>query len=64
MTQEAQSHVQDNLEGKDRVGVQGRVKREGTYVYLRLSHTVVWQKSAQHCKAIILQLKINLKKEY
>ena len=64
MTQEAQAHVQDNLEGKDGVGMRGRVKREGTYVYLRLIHTVVWQKSAQHCKAIILQLKINLKKEY
>ena len=40
-------------------GVRGRFKREGTYVYLRLTHVVIWQKPAQHCKAIILQLKIN-----
>jgi len=32
-----------------------------TYVYLWLIHIVVWQKPIQHCKAIILQLKINLK---
>ena len=33
--------------------------REGTYVYLWLVHTDVWQKPAQNCKAVILQLKIN-----
>ena len=33
-------------------------KREGTYVYLWLIHVDVWQKPTQHCKAIILQLKI------
>ena len=32
-----------------------------TYVYLWLIHIVVWQKPIQHCKAIILQLKINFK---
>ena len=32
------------------------------YIYLRLIHTVVQQKATQHCKAIILQLKINFKK--
>ena len=32
--------------------------REGTHVYLRLIHTVVQQKPAQHRKAIILQLEI------
>ena len=32
----------------------------GTYVYVWLIHTVVWQKPTQHCKAIILQLNINL----
>ena len=37
----------------------GRLKREGTYVHLRLIHIVVWQKPTQHCKAIILQLKKN-----
>ena len=30
---------------------------EETYVYLWLIHVDVWQKSTQHCKAIILQLK-------
>ena len=38
-----------------------RFKREGTYVYLWLIHVDVWQKPTQFCKAIILQLKINLK---
>ena len=35
------------------------VLREEIYVYLWLIHTVVWQKPIQHCKAIILQFKIN-----
>ena len=39
-----------------------RFKREGTYVYLWLIHADVWQKPTQHCKAIIVQLKIKLKK--
>ena len=34
-------------------------KKEGTHVYLWLIHADVWQKPAQYCKAIILQLKIN-----
>ena len=38
--------------------VGGRFKRESIYVYLWLIH-VVWQKPIQHCKAIILQIKIN-----
>ena len=44
-----------------RVGweVGGRFMREGIYAYLRLIHVAVWQKPTQHCKAIILQLKIN-----
>ena len=37
--------------------VQGRE----TYVYLWLIHVDVWQKPTQYCKAIIVQLKINLK---
>ena len=41
-------------------GMGGRLKREGIYIYLQLIH-VIWQKPIQHCKAIILQLKINLK---
>ena len=35
-------------------------KREGTYVYLLLIHVDVWQKPTQYCKAVILQLKIDL----
>ena len=38
-----------------------RFKREGTHVYLWLIHGDTWQKQAQHCKAIILQLKLNLR---
>ena len=36
--------------------VGGRFKREGTNVYLWLIHVDVWQKSTQHCKALVLQL--------
>ena len=39
-----------------------QVKEEGTYTHLWLIHVVVWQKSTQDCKAIILQLKLNSKK--
>ena len=39
--------------------VEGRFKREGIYVCLRLIHAEVWQKPTQYCKAIILQLKID-----
>ena len=41
--------------------VGGRFKREGTYVYLWLIHDDVWQKSAQYCKVITLQLKKSYK---
>ena len=37
--------------------------REGTYVYLWLIYLVVQKKPTQHFKAIILQLKINLKRK-
>ena len=37
----------------------GTFKREGTCVYPWLIHVDVWQKTAQYCKAIILQLKRN-----
>ena len=40
--------------------VRGRFKREGAYVYLWLIHVDVWQKPTQDCKAIILQLTINI----
>ena len=41
--------------------MEGRFKREGTYVYLWLIHADVWPKAVQYCKAIILQLtSINL----
>ena len=39
----------------------GGFKREGTYVYLWLIYIDVWQKPTQLYKAIIIQLKINLK---
>ena len=32
------------------------------YIHTRLIHLVIWWKPIQHCKAIILQLKINFKK--
>ena len=41
--------------------VGGRLKREGTYLYLRLIHVVVWQKATQHCKATVpIKLKSQL----
>ena len=40
----------------------GRLKKEEIYVWLWQIHIVVQQKPTQHCKAIILHLKINLKK--
>ena len=51
----------DNLEGWD--GVEGgrEVQREATYMYLWLIHVDIWQKPTQHCKAIILHLKIKKK---
>ena len=40
-----------------------RFKREGTYVYLWLIHVDIWQKITKFCKAIILQLKRNVKRK-
>ena len=37
------------------------VQEWGTYVYLWLIHVNIWQKPAQYCTTIILQLKINEK---
>ena len=42
--------------------VRWRFKTEGTHVYLWLIHIVVWQKPTEHCKEIILWLKINFTK--
>ena len=41
----------------------GMLKREGIYAQLELIHVVVWKKPTQHCKVIILQLKIKIKKK-
>ena len=40
-------------------GVGGSFKKEGVSVYLWPIHIAVWKKSIQHCKAIILQIKMN-----
>ena len=55
------AHWQPRRVGRGGKGweVGGRFKMEGTYVYLWLTHVVVWQKPTQYCKAIILQLKTN-----
>ena len=37
------------------VGVGGKLKREGIYVYIWVIHIVVQQKLTQHYKAIIFQ---------
>ena len=42
--------------------MEGKFKREGTYVHLWLIHVDVWQKSNKYYKAIILQLNRVLKK--
>ena len=52
----------DHLMGWDGVGGGREVQEGGTHVYLWLIHVDGWQKPTQHGKAIILQLKINLKK--
>lgn len=37
---------------------QGReAQREGRYIYTRLRHAAVWQKLAQHCRTVTLQVK-------
>ena len=40
---------------------EGASRGRGTYVYLWLIHEDVWKNQTQNCKAIIFQLKINLK---
>ena len=51
------------MSGKGWEVEEGRFKREGTDVSLCLIHAGIWQKPTQHCKAVILQLKINVKKQ-
>ena len=41
--------------------VEGRFKSKEIYAHLWLIHVDVWHKPTQFCKAIILQLKNNLK---
>ena len=36
------------------------IQSEGTFIYVWMIHTDVWQKPTQYCKAITLQLKINI----
>ena len=43
--------------------VGGRFKKEEKRVYMWLIHNDIWQKPTQHCKAIVIQLKINEKKK-
>ena len=46
----------DYLKGLD-LEVEGRLQREGVYVYFWLIHTVVQQKRTQYHKAVFLHLK-------
>jgi len=39
--------------------VGGQFKKEGTHVYPWLTHVDVWQRPAQYCEAIFLQLATN-----
>jgi len=43
-------------------GVGRKLRREEIYVHLQLLHIVVLQKPRQHCKGIILHLKIKINK--
>ena len=47
--------LHDDLRGRVGVGVRGKLKREGIYVYIWLIHVVVQQKLTQHYKAIVFQ---------
>ena len=52
----------DNLEGWNGVGGGREVQEGEDMCILWLIYVDVWQKPTQHCKTIILELKINLKK--
>ena len=40
-------------------GMGGRLKRERKYVYIQLIYFVVQQKLTQHCKVIILKIRMS-----
>ena len=46
------------MKGGKRWEVGGRLKKEGSHVYLWLTHVDVWQRPTQYCEATFLQLKI------
>ena len=46
----------DNLDGWEGGG---EIQEGGDMCILRLIHVDVWQKPAQYCKTVVLQLKIN-----
>ena len=46
----------------DKVGGARGLQEGGDVYTCDLIHVDIWQKTTQHCKAIILQLKINFKK--
>ena len=50
----------DNLEGSG-WEMEGRLKREGTYVYLWLIHVDVWQKPTQYCNYASIKNKLREK---
>ena len=65
MTQGTDTYALRRPRGVGWGGSWGSFKTEGPHVYPCLIRIVVWQKTTQHCKAVILQLKINkLKKQY
>ena len=51
--------LRDNLEWWKEWEVEGKLKREGIYIYLGPIHVDMWQKPTRYCRAIILQLKIS-----
>ena len=59
MTQEVQTGAPWQPKGAGWEEIGGRFEREGIYVYFWLLHIVVQQKPIQHCKAMIVSLKIN-----
>ena len=63
LTQGTQTRLSKDLEGWDGKGG-GREVHEGGDICIPLIHVDTWQKPTQHCKAIILQLKVNTFKKY
>ena len=47
------------LEGRKKASLKRSHTRRRGHIHPRLIHVDVWQKPAQHCKAITLLLKIN-----